>query len=303
MGRGPSPGVVSGAVGAWPAAGPAAMANMGPQVADGAGPGPPLAPHMQQQPPHLMSNGAAPGGPYGYSGYYGGGGGMPFGMPPTQHPAMKGSRGAGMAGGAWPMQWGPASAPMQAPQQMWPAEQVGMWAQQPGAYAMQPGGGGVAGGGKQFGQYGRPLGGLPRQALRSGSEVWSSSGSGQSSQSGFHHPALLGVATPQAVPRQPQQQHTPQRTIQSGDVQLRAQQQAAAPMDVQQAGAVVASAPQGGQHSLRSHSGRAQRPRSTRRAAQRSSHDASPQLKVRLVTSRADMLYLQLVARFAACSG
>jgi hypothetical protein len=185
----------------------------------------PLAPHMQHQPPHLMPASAVPGAPFGYSSMqYGGmqyGGGMPGPMGTTANgltPAMNGS-GSGMYG-VGPMDWGATAPPLQAQQQAWPAvgDQPGLWGTQPGgSYSMQPGGNML--GGNVFGQ---PFGGgMQKSALRSVSEVWSSDGSGQSSQSGFQHPALGGSMASIGMQQQQQQQ---QQQLQGSPCQQQQQQ-------------------------------------------------------------------------------
>jgi hypothetical protein len=268
-----SPGIVSEAAGGWTAN----AAAPPPQMVLPPGLVPPLAPHMQHQPPHLMPTGTMPGAPFGYSGLpYGGmqyGGGLPApmgAMPNALAPAMKGS-GSGMFG-VGPMEWGATAPPLQAQQQAWPAvgDQPGMWGTQPGGgYSMQPSGNML--GSNAFGQ---PFGGgAQKPALRSVSEVWSSDGSGQSSQSGFQHPAFggtmasIGMQQQQQLQGSPQQQQQQHLTIQSYDQQMQLSP-ASQPATAEQ-------------QQLHSQSAtRPQRLRTARRTAQRNSHDASPQLKV-----------------------
>ena len=296
-----SPGIVSGAGGGWPAnAAPSA-----PQMVLPAGLVPPLAPHMQHQPPHLMPTGAMAGAPFGYSGLqYGGmqyGGGMPVPMGTTANgltPAMNGS-GSGMFG-VGPMEWGATAAPLQAQQQAWPAvgDQPGMWGTQPGGgYSMQPSGNML--GGNVFGQ---PFGGgLQKPALRSVSEVWSSDGSGQSSQSGFQHPALGGGMA--SIGMQQQQQHQ----LQGSSQQQQEQQQhlTIQSYDQRQMQLSPALQPETAEQQQQQHSQSATRPqrlRTARRIAHRSSHDASPQLKVcRCATVSAGNCFVPWHRQLVAC--
>lgn len=223
MSRGPSPCVAN-----WP------MVGMGP--AGGMMP----APHMQQA-PHLMPVSGAPPAPYAFGGFfasggngmaggmvgglqYGGGmtgimpGYMPSGMHSGMHPAIKGSGGGGgmlfgggMPGGGMHMEYGAGGGagpmqPMPLPS-MWPGDSGTIWL---------PGGGGMfpmlqGGDGKSQQFCGKQFANLQEPTGQTASGLWSSSGSVQSSQSDFAHPAFpqtvaQAVAPPQPSPTQPEQQ-------------------------------------------------------------------------------------------------